>query len=91
MTVFAFIQELAYTLIYYFYANFFRNVLKYLYPFYIATQKGKAKILIDPIPLFCYRYCIRLLRNYCMLCLSHNSVCPFDQDWICMKVLLSYQ
>ena len=49
MTVFDFIQELAYTLIYYFYANSIRNVLKYPYPFYIATKKGKAKILIDPI------------------------------------------
>ncbi len=91
MTVFAFIQELAQTCIYYFFANSFYNVLKYSDLFYIATQKGKAKILIDPVSLFCYRYCIRLLRNYCMLCLSHNSVCPFDQDWICMKVLLFYQ
>ena len=49
MTVFAFIQELAQTCIYYFFANSFHNVLKYSDLFYIATQKGKAKILIDPI------------------------------------------
>jgi hypothetical protein len=49
MVVFAFIQELAQACIYYFFANSFYNVLKYSDLFYIATQKGKAKILIDPI------------------------------------------
>jgi hypothetical protein len=43
MTVFAFIQELAQTCIYYFYANFFHNVLKNPDLFDIGTQNGKNK------------------------------------------------